>query len=150
VFDLYDGTYILFPSKQHLATILHLPTPQIVEPSPLNLIPNPPPRILLLLQRKHFLNLTFHTTRRGIVIFIQIHLSQHQHILTPHEVCTTFDVCEEVLWLTTAFCSRGPCSEVAFNRRGEDEVGELVPGAEDAEDLAAVAEDEEEFFYWGL
>ena len=49
---------------------------------------------------------------------------------------------------TTATCN-GPGSEVAFYGGGEDEVGELVPGAEDAEDLAAVAEDEEEFFYRG-
>ena len=36
--------------------------------------------------------------------------------------------------------------EIPLPRLGEDEVGELVPAAEDAEDFAPVAEDEEEFF----
>ncbi len=37
---------------------------------------------------------------------------------------------------------------VPFLGLGEDQVGELVPGAQDAEEFAAVAEDEEELF-WG-
>lgn len=39
--------------------------------------------------------------------------------------------------------------EVTFDGGGEDEVRELVPRAEDAEDFAAVAEDEEELFWRG-
>lgn len=37
--------------------------------------------------------------------------------------------------------------EISFFCVGEDEVGELIPGPEDAEEFAAVAEDKEEFFW---
>jgi hypothetical protein len=41
---------------------------------------------------------------------------------------------------------RGNSDVVAFDGRGEDEVGELIPGAQDTKEFAPVAENEKEFF----
>jgi hypothetical protein len=129
----------LFRSEQHLPTILHLATPFIPKHPPLHLIPLLPPRLFLLFQPKHLLNLSLLTAHGHVIVFIQIDLAQQQHVLAAHEIRAARDVGVEFCGLGRS--NGGDGDEVAFGGGGEDEVGELVPGAEDADQFPAVAED---------
>ena len=137
----------IFRSEQHLTTILHLTTPFISKHPAFNAVPLLSPRFFCLFQPKDLLQVPLLTSHGHVVIFVEIDLAQEEHVLAAHQVGAPRDVGVEFGGLGRSRGRHG--DEVAFGGGGEDEVGKLVPGAEDADQFPSVAEDEDKFLFFG-
>ena len=150
--------------EKHLPTPLNLPAPPLRRPPSPNFIPDLPPLLLRRPQPEDLRHIPHLAARRGRVVAVEIDLAEEEDVFAAHEVGPAWDVAVQrprarlsvnVCWGVGFGAGMGACGgggvgggdddEKALDGRGQDQVGELVPAAQDAEEFAAVAQDQDEF-----